>query len=195
MNHHLHKSVHLFHWKTDKCRCSYTFRDALTRNVGCLACTWGSQLDPVGQVNEGCREVTWRRIGSHRKGQVIKHQDCESSYPVSDLQGINSELNLELTNFSPNAAGRTSWEGPAITARLTRDIRSPHSEVWRKMNWGSRARLPRRQGLAVSPPPVCAEGWRCCCWSYNLYWRGCISFCSTEIWKRGYRKAEPLGNY
>lgn len=82
---------------------------------------------------------------------MIKHQDCESSYPVSDLQGINSELNLELTNSSPNAAGRTSWEGPAITARLTRDIRSPHSEVWRKMNWGSRARLPRRQGLVVSP--------------------------------------------
>lgn len=78
---------------------------------------------------------------------MIKHRDCESSYLVSDLQGISSELNLELTNSSPNAAGRTSLEDPAITARLTRDIRSPHSEVWRKMNFGVSSKTPAGVGV------------------------------------------------
>lgn len=89
---------------------------------------------------------------------MIKQRDCESSYLASDLQGINSELNLKLTNSSPSATSRTSLEGPTITTGLTRDIRGPHSEVWRTMNWGSPGRFPRRWKSGCVAPPVQTHG-------------------------------------
>lgn len=139
MSHCLHICIRLKMSLEDRYRCYYTFPSP----CGLYAMHLRKPIRHCWPGKWGLQERCLTGIGSHRKGQVIKHRDCASSYPASDLQGINSELNLRLTNSSSNAAGRTSLEGPAIKARLTRDTGKPRSEVWRKMNWGSLTSVPR----------------------------------------------------